>query len=38
MARDLAELVSGGYELLRVTPVNMFPMTKHCECVAILTR
>ncbi len=38
MARDLAELVHGGYELLRVTPVNMFPMTKHCECVAILTR
>jgi 23S rRNA (uracil1939-C5)-methyltransferase len=38
MARDLAELVSGGYELLRVTPVNMFPMTKHCECVAILMR
>ena len=38
MARDLAELVSGGYELLRVTPVNMFPMTKHCECVALLNR
>ncbi len=38
MARDLAELVRGGYKILRVTPVNMFPMTKHCECVALLNR
>ena len=38
MARDLAELVRGGYALLRVTPVNMFPMTKHVECVALLRR
>ena len=38
MARDLAELVNGGYEILRVTPVNMFPMTKHCEAVALLCR
>jgi len=38
MARDLAELVRGGYELLRVTPVNMFPMTKHVECVVCLSR
>ncbi|MBQ4590566.1 MAG: class I SAM-dependent RNA methyltransferase [Clostridia bacterium] len=38
MARDLAELVRGGYRLLRVTPVNMFPMTKHVECVVCLSR
>jgi len=38
MARDLAELVNGGYELLRVTPVNMFPMTKHVETVVCLSR
>jgi len=38
MARDLAELVRGGYVIERVTPVNMFPMTKHCECVVCLRR
>lgn len=38
MARDLAELVRGGYEIKRVTPVNMFPMTKHVETVVTLTR
>ena len=38
MARDLAELVRGGYVIERVTPVNMFPMTKHCECVVFLSR
>lgn len=38
MARDLAELVRGGYVIERVTPVNMFPMTKHCECVVRMTR
>ncbi len=38
MARDLAELVRGGYAVRRVTPVNMFPMTRHCECVVLLSR
>ena len=38
MARDLAELVRGGYVIQQVTPVNMFPMTKHCECVVCMSR
>ena len=38
LARDLAELVQKGYAIRRVTPVNMFPMTKHCETVAILAQ
>lgn len=38
MARDLAHLVRGGYTLLSAEPVNMFPMTRHVECVCTLTR
>lgn len=34
LARDLKHLEKLGYETLEVQPVDMFPMTKHIECVA----
>jgi len=36
MARDLGELVRGGYGLKRVLPVDLFPQTAHVETVALL--
>lgn len=36
MARDIVILREGGYELQKVQPVDMFPMTAHVECVALL--
>ncbi len=39
LAGDLKALRSEhGYELLRATPVDMFPHTPHVECVALLER
>lgn len=38
MARDAAELVGCGYEFESATPVNMFPMTKHVECVVMMSK
>ncbi len=38
LARDLGELVRGGYRLGWVQPVDMFPHTPHIEAVARLDR
>ena len=35
-ARDIANLCEGGYSLEQVTPVDMFPMTRHVESVGVL--
>nr|DAH84238.1 MAG TPA: 23S rRNA (uracil-5-)-methyltransferase [Bacteriophage sp.] len=36
--RDLHQLLDGGYRLLKITPVDMFPHTAHTETVAVLSR
>ena len=36
--RDLESLLAGGYQLQSLTPVDMFPHTKHVETVAVLSR
>ena len=38
LARDLQTLTSGGYALRAVQPVDMFPHTKHVECVVLMSR
>ncbi len=38
LARDLRFLVSGGYRVGAVQPVDMFPFTEHVETVVLLTK
>lgn len=38
LARDLSVLVKGKYKVQKIQPVDMFPHTKHVECVALLSR
>lgn len=38
LARDLVLLITAGYQLSRLVPVDMFPQTHHLESVALLRR
>jgi len=38
LARDVKVLHDGGYRISFVRPADMFPMTKHVECVVVLER
>ena len=38
LARDVKYLCENGYTLEKVQPVDLFPQTFHCECVAKLTK
>ena len=38
LARDLRFLTTHGYKTKLIQPVDMFPYTKHIECVCLLTR
>ena len=38
LARDLALLIEGGWQLENLRAFDAFPMTHHVECVAVLTR
>lgn len=37
-ARDIKILLEAGYQLKRVKPFDLFPQTRHIECVATLAR
>jgi len=38
LARDLKFLVSKGYSVAEVQPIDMFPQTYHVECVTLMSR
>ena len=38
LARDLAIFAEHGYQLRELRGFDLFPMTHHVECVALLTR
>ena len=38
LARDLAGLVAGGYRMIRMAMVDLFPQTYHMEAVVLLQR
>jgi 23S rRNA (uracil1939-C5)-methyltransferase len=38
LARDAARLIAGGYQLLQVTPFDLFPHTYHIESISIFKK
>jgi tRNA/tmRNA/rRNA uracil-C5-methylase (TrmA/RlmC/RlmD family) len=38
LARDVSHFAAGGYRLSRLRAFDLFPMTAHVECVALLER
>lgn len=38
LARDLRFITKGGYEVRKITPVDMFPFTNHVESVVLLVK
>jgi tRNA/tmRNA/rRNA uracil-C5-methylase (TrmA/RlmC/RlmD family) len=38
LARDLSYFAEAGYQLAELRAFDLFPMTHHVECVALLTR
>ena len=38
LRRDLVFLSKNGYRVRKIQPVDMFPHTKHIECVCLLER
>ncbi len=38
LARDLYFLTKNGYKAKKIQPVDMFPFTKHVECVVLMSR
>ncbi|HLF27600.1 MAG TPA: class I SAM-dependent RNA methyltransferase [Anaerolineae bacterium] len=38
LARDARQLLDGGYDLIEVQPVDMFPQTYHIEAIALFLR
>ena len=38
LARDLRRFADGGFDLVEVQPIDMFPHTQHIECITTLDR
>ena len=38
LARDLKYMTKHGYQVIKMTPVDMFPLTRGVETVVLLTR